>query len=341
MVTPRMDALVKDGVMLMRHYVHPECTPTRVSFQTGRIPMHSGQGGLCSPGDKSCGAPYDMGTIAEKMVEGGMQAHFVGKWDVGMATPTHVPHGRGYNTSLNYFGHGNYQWGMVEWGADRASRLSGHTPSADGDFIRDLYDTDHPAAAQANRSRDEGIYEEMIFRERLYSIVMHHEPTVPLFLTYCARIAHYPIQAPAEYQHRPHIAKIDVPHRLVYHAQIEFLDEQLGNLTDMFKVRGMWDTTLMVLSSDNGGYTKSLGPCTDGSDPVRGITCMSGEAGASNYPMRGGKYSLFEGGIRANSFVSGGYLPQAVRGTVLHGLLHISDCAFNPHSVTSRSASAV
>ena len=33
----------------------------------------------------------------------------------------------------------------------------------------------------------------------------------------------------------------------------------------------------MVLSSDNGGYTKSLGPCTDGSDPVRGITCMSGE----------------------------------------------------------------
>ena len=72
-VTPRMDALVKEGVLLMRHYVHPECTPTRVSFQTGRIPMLSGQAGLCSPGDASCGAPYDMGTIAEKMVEGGMQ----------------------------------------------------------------------------------------------------------------------------------------------------------------------------------------------------------------------------------------------------------------------------
>ena len=68
-----MDALVKEGVLLMRHYVHPECTPTRVSFQTGRIPMHSGQAGLCGPGDAACGAPYDMGTIAEKMVEGGMQ----------------------------------------------------------------------------------------------------------------------------------------------------------------------------------------------------------------------------------------------------------------------------
>ena len=42
-------------------------------------------------------------------------------------------------------------------------------------------------------------------------------------------------------------------------------------------------------------------------------------------PMRGGKYSLFEGGIRANSFVSGGLLPAAVRGTTLHGLLHVSD----------------
>jgi len=39
----------------------------------------------------------------------------------------------------------------------------------------------------------------------------------------------------------------------------------------------------------------------------------------------GGKYSFFEGGIRSNSFASGGYLPTAVRGTVLHGVMHIAD----------------
>jgi hypothetical protein len=60
--------------------------------------MHSGQAGLCGPSSVSCGAPYPMGTIAEKLVAGGMKAHFVGKWDVGMATPTHTPHGRGYNS---------------------------------------------------------------------------------------------------------------------------------------------------------------------------------------------------------------------------------------------------
>ena len=47
--TPNMDGLVADGIKLMRHYVHAMCTPTRVSFQSGRLPMHSGQGSLCSP----------------------------------------------------------------------------------------------------------------------------------------------------------------------------------------------------------------------------------------------------------------------------------------------------
>ena len=34
----------------------------------------------------------------------------VGKWDAGMATPKHTPQGRGYETSLNYFGHGNWMY---------------------------------------------------------------------------------------------------------------------------------------------------------------------------------------------------------------------------------------
>ena len=314
----------------MRHYVHPECTPSRVSFQTGRVPMHSGQSGLCGPGGVSCGVPYKMGTIAEKLKSGGMVPHMVGKWDVGMATPTHTPVGRGYNTSLNYYGHGNYQWGQIEWGANGGGN-AGHVRPPQNNasdpyhFIRDLWDSDKPAIEQSDRSLNDGIYEETLFRERLTDIVMKHDVATPLFLTYCARIAHYPIQAPKTYQKRANIAKIDVPHRLVYHAQIEFLDEQLGNLTGMFKERKMWDNTLMVLTSDNGGYTKALGPCSDGTDPIKGITCMTGEAGASNYPMRGGKYSLFEGGIRANSFISGGYLPPAVRGTKLYGMMHISD----------------
>ena len=37
------------------------------------------------------------------------------------------------------------------------------------------------------------------------------------------------------------------------------------------------------------------------------------------------RYSLFEGGISVAAFVSGGFLPPAVRGTVNNGIVHIAD----------------
>ena len=40
----------------------------------------------------------------------------------------------------------------------------------------------------------------------------------------------------------------------------------------------------------------------------------------------GGKYAMFEGGIRVNAFVSGGFLPASVRGTKLSEMIHIVDC---------------
>lgn len=68
------------------------------------------------------------------MAQGGWATHFIGKWDCGAATPLHTPYGRNYSTALNYFGHGNYQWGEQEWnGAFRPVLLlgaSGPAPAA-------------------------------------------------------------------------------------------------------------------------------------------------------------------------------------------------------------------
>ena len=48
-------------------------------------------------------------------------------------------------------------------------------------------------------------------------------------------------------------------------------------------------------------------------------------AGANNYPLRGGKYSNFEGGIRSVAFVSGGIVPMAMRGSKNLDPVHIAD----------------
>lgn len=114
---------------------------------------------------------------------------------------------------------------------------------------------------------------------------------------------------------------------------VNFLDDQLKNLTDTLKEQGMWNDTLLVLTSDNGGYVLDpQGRCntthtktTSSTDVGHGTTCFNGEAGANNWPLRGGKYSQFEGGIRVNAFVSGGYVPEMQRGKKLDGIIHIAD----------------
>jgi len=94
------------------------------------------------------------------------------------------------------------------------------------------------------------------------------------------------------------------PERRFYHAMTYYIDEAIGNVTQKIKDEGIWNDTLIIAHADNGG-------------PVY----ASGTAGANNWPLKGGKMSNWEGGIRVNGFAAGGYLPQKVRGTKNEGLI--------------------
>ena len=320
MVTPAIDGLVREGVELNRHYVHMMCTPSRSALQSGRLPVHVITE-LAGPCDRLGAIPRNMTGLAHQLKRAGYATHQVGKWDAGMATPMHTPHGRGYDTSLNYFGHGNWMWSEAEWGG---SEDHGGWPRHG--FV-DFWDTDRPA----HNLNGTG-YEEELFRQRMLSILAAHDPATPLFLNYDSKVAHYPLQAPTSYQRR--LAWIADDNRRVYHAMVSYLDDQIANVTGTMRALGMWDNTLMILSSDNGGYVKSpSGACVSettapelpSSDRGHGTSCFNGEAGANNWPLRGGKYSMFEGGIRVPAFVSGGFLPAAVRGTRIDAMIHIAD----------------
>eukprot|EP00927_Polykrikos_kofoidii_P070735 TRINITY_DN6712_c0_g1_i5.p1 TRINITY_DN6712_c0_g1~~TRINITY_DN6712_c0_g1_i5.p1 ORF type:complete len:592 (-),score=67.00 TRINITY_DN6712_c0_g1_i5:153-1832(-) len=318
--TPTIDRLVKEGVELNRHYVHMTCTPSRASFQSGRLPVHV-LTQLADECDENGAIPRNMTGIAAVLKRAGYSAHQVGKWDCGMATPHHTPNGRGYETSLNYFSHGNWMYSEAVWLGSYNKR-----PDVPEPTIIDLWDTDRPA-----RHLNGTGYEEYIFRDRILHILKTHDQSKPLFLQYDSKVAHYPMQAPIEYQER--FSHIKDDNRRLYHAMVNFLDDQLANITDTMKHLGMWDNTLMVLTSDNGGYVKNpdggcnttYGATSEGSDVGHGTACFNGEAGGSNFPLRGGKYSNFEGGIRVNAFLSGGFLPHKVRGTKQEGMMHIAD----------------
>jgi arylsulfatase I/J len=104
--TPHTQSLVDEGTLLTRFHVHKMCTPSRSAFMSGRLPMHVQQG-LPNPEDSNCGVPFNMTGLGVKMKEAGYKTGFVGKWDLGMATPRHTPRGRGFDQSLIYYEHKN------------------------------------------------------------------------------------------------------------------------------------------------------------------------------------------------------------------------------------------
>ena len=89
---------------------------------------------------------------------------------------------------------------------------------------------------------------------------------------------HTPIRAKAEVVKRYQAKLKDFPGKLnpTYAGMIEAVDKSVGRLRAKLRKAGLEDNTLLIFSSDNGG--------------VPGIT--------SNRPLKGGKGSLFEGGIR-------------------------------------------
>jgi len=188
--------------------------------------------------------------------------------------------------------------------------------------ITDLWLDDGPAHGLNGTD-----YEEFIFLRRMEHVIDTHDPEDPLFLFYAPHIAHCPLQVPQEYLQKfafvqddegecnaqtPNVLPENPPGfkfscRRQYRSMVNMLDELLGKVEAKLRQKGLWDDLLLIFTSDNGGPTKLE------------------ESGASNWPLRGGKYSQFEGGVRAAAFVSGGFIPKAQRGSKLGEIIHIAD----------------
>ena len=168
--------------------------------------------------------------------------------------------------------------------------------------IVDLWGTKTPAVGLNGTGPDS--YEEGLFKEQLVNIVVNHNTSQSLFLYYATHAPHDPYQVPESYLNR--FSFIDYYLRRIYHAMVTYVDDVVGDSVEALKQKGMWDNVLFVASSDNGG-------------PI------SSDKGANSYPLKGGKAMDWQGGVRVNAFVSGGYFPESMRGKKTEGYIHIVD----------------
>lgn len=303
--TPEIDNLVASGVELSRMYAHKFCSPTRSSIQSGRAPIHvnviNAQPQFSNPNDLVggfAGIPRNMTCIAELMRQGGYATHFVGKWDVGMATQEHSPSGRGYNSSLHYWGNSIDYWQFTEQKCASEPMGALWEQNSNDTFGHPAqFKNDEECSDEEQHPQGPCDYLDSVLEERVKAIIVDHDSSVPLFLFWATHLVHSPLSVPESTLQQFKFVKSFMRRKMK--SMVNFLDGAVGRVVQELKQKDMYSNTLIVFMSDNGG-------------PLPTNT---------NYPLRGGKFTNFDGGIRVVAFISGGYIPENMRGTSLDGLM--------------------
>jgi len=271
--TPNIDALAYDGIILNNYYVQPICTPSRSALMTGKHPIHTGM-----QTDVICESePYGLG-LNEKLLpqyfkEIGYKTHIVGKWHLGYFDEKYVPTNRGYDTHFGYYqGCGDY---------------FDHTYS-NGDRTRNKWGLDFWNNTKVVKNCY-GKYSTELFAEQAEKIIAEHDDSKPLFMYLPHQAVHSgnpvtPLESP--WQYLKGLGHITQEKRRKFGGMLTALDSAIGNVTRALAARNMLNNTIIAFSTDNGG-------------PAAGFDMNM----ACNWPLRGVKATMWEGGMRGAGFL--------------------------------------
>ncbi|XP_070567117.1 arylsulfatase I-like isoform X2 [Ptychodera flava] len=287
--TPNIDYLAYNGVILHNYYVQPICTPTRSALMTGRHPIHTGLQHNVIVAPQPYGLRPNETTMAEYLKPLGYATHMIGKWHLGFFAKEYTPTYRGFDSYYGYYcGHMDYythnvQWSKY-WGYDMHKNMEVEWPTF-GEYSTELFTTEAE------------------------KILKSHNPDKPLFLYLAYQAVHsannkVPLQAPYKYTSR--FPYIHDEKRRTFAGMLSALDDSIGNITRTLHQTGLYDNSVIIFSTDNGG-------------PPAGFDMNY----ASNWPLRGTKATLWEGGVRGDGFINSPLLEKPQR--ISSNMIHVTD----------------
>ncbi|MEZ5401712.1 MAG: sulfatase-like hydrolase/transferase [Bryobacteraceae bacterium] len=264
--SPNLDSMAAEGVRFTDFTVSwPACTPSRSSILTGRYPQRNGLYDMIRNNEVNWKFQYDEEgyAVSPEMTIG---------MDVREVTLGQVMKSAGYATGA-----------VGKWDGGRARRF---LPLQRGfDYYYgfantgiDYYTHERYGVASMfrgnDRIREEGHATDLFKREALRFLEENRSRPFFLYLPFNAphgasTFRKEDPQAPAEY-----MAMYKGDRRAQYKALVTHMDAAVGEILAQVKQYGLDNDTLVVFISDNGG------------------------SGQRNGPLRGGKATLWEGGVR-------------------------------------------
>ncbi len=296
--TPNISRIGSSGTVYTQAYVTaPVCSPSRAGILTGKNQFRWDKSASWGPG-----LPDDVKTSAEYLKEAGYETARIGKNDLGRNFHRNdvreYPLNHGYDEFLGFSAHAHDYWLNSQEIKDRTPDPYG-TSALLGPLMHNM----------GEKSYDEGYLTDILTDASIDYI--KRERDKPFFLTLSYSAVHHLIhEVPKKYldkynvkeipnydpdslltygKHKPgsYSAYYDkysrvgaIQHddlRKYYLANLNCLDDNIGRVLDVLKSQNLDKNTVVLFISDNGGS-----PLT----------------GANNMPLTGGKYSLWEGGIR-------------------------------------------
>jgi arylsulfatase A-like enzyme len=241
--TPEIDQLATEGLRFSQHYANaPVCSPTRAAVLTGKYPQEFGIRRVIPP-ESTRGLPTDVTSFPQLLSTQGYVSGFFGKWHLGELQPQHLPNAHGFDESAIYSRQGNIS------------------------YIDPLMLENDTTPVQTT-----GHLTEIVTDYALSFIDDHQTESFLLFVWYLA--PHFPYEPPTNWQQKWGYADNTNGN---YAALISNADEQIGRIIDRLTSLGLTNTSVVVVTSDNGSSRSEM---------------------KSNGIYRGAKADLYEGGIR-------------------------------------------